>query len=82
MNRHVRDNQFLKAMRGLQGRRPDDDMAVLIAAIDAVADATLCTAMQDGVCYLDKTNECCCRDAAERVMGITLDAEKEGKFQP
>jgi hypothetical protein len=82
MNRHVRDNQFLKAMRGLQGRRPDDDMAVLIAAIDAVADATGCVDMHDGVCHLDKTNECCCRDAAEKVMVIAWSAEREAKFQP
>jgi hypothetical protein len=82
MNRHVRDRQFLGFTRSLQGRRPDDDMAVLIAAIDAVAEATECGDMQDGVCHLDKKNECKCRDLAERVMGITLDAEREAQFQP
>jgi hypothetical protein len=82
MNRHLRDRQFLTFTRGLQGRRPDDNMAVLIAAIDAVADATGCCEMHDGVCHLDKTNACACRDAAERVMGITLDAEREAQFQP
>jgi hypothetical protein len=82
MNRHVRDRQFRAFTRGLQGRRPDDDMAVLIAAIDAVAEATECGDMQDGVCHLDKKNECKCRDLAERVMGITLDAEREAQFQP
>jgi hypothetical protein len=80
MNRHVRDRQFLGFTRSLQGRRPDDDMAVLIAAIDAVADATECGDMQDGVCHLDKKNLCRCRDAAEKVMGITL--EREAQFQP
>jgi hypothetical protein len=82
MNRHVRDRQFRAFTRGLQGRRPDDDMAVLIAAIDAVADAIECPNMCDGVCPLDKANLCWCRDAAERVMGITLDAEREAQFQP
>jgi hypothetical protein len=44
----------------------------LIDAIDAVAEATFCTDMNDGVCHLDKKNLCRCRDAAERVRDITL----------
>jgi hypothetical protein len=81
MNRHLRDRQFLSFARGLQG---PTDLAhrVLIDAIDAVADAMECGFMEDGVCPLDKQNLCSCRDAAERVMGITLDAEREAKFQP
>jgi hypothetical protein len=81
MNRHLRDSQFLRAMRGLQGPA-DPAHRALIDAIDAVADATLCTDMHDGVCHLDKKNECRCRDAAEDVMRITLTAEREAKFQP
>jgi hypothetical protein len=79
MNRHVRDRQFLTFTRGLQGDRKH---SALIDAIDAVAEATGCCEMHDGVCHLDKTNACACRDAAERVMGIAWDAEREGSFQP
>jgi hypothetical protein len=79
MNRHLRDRQFLSFARGLQ---PDHQHRTLVYAIDAVAEATECGSMQDGVCHLDKQNLCRCRDAAERVMGITLDAEREGSFQP
>jgi hypothetical protein len=81
MNRHVRDRQFLTFTRGLQGPA-DPRHRALIDAIDAVAEKTLCADMNDGVCPLDKKNQCRCRDAAERVMGITLDAEREGSFQP
>jgi hypothetical protein len=81
MNRHLRDRQFLSFTRGLQGSA-DPAHRALIDAIDAVAEATFCTDMNDGVCHLDKQNLCRCRDAAERVMGITLDAEREGSFQP
>jgi hypothetical protein len=81
MNRHIRDRQFTNFLRGLQG--PSDPAhRVLIDAIDAVADAFECGDMKDGVCPLDKKNLCRCRDAAERVMNITLDAEREGQFQP
>jgi hypothetical protein len=79
MNRHQRDRQFLTFARGLQGPA-DPAHRVLIDAIDAVADATGCIDMDDGVCHLDKKNQCCCRDAAERVRDIY--AEREGKFQP
>jgi hypothetical protein len=79
MNRYQRDRQFLGFTRGLQG---DPAHRVLIDAIDAVADATGCADMHDGVCHLDKTNECCCRNAAENVIAIMLDAEREGSFQP
>jgi hypothetical protein len=81
MNRHQRDRQFLTAMRGLQGP-PDPAHRALVDAIDAVAEKTRCADMQDGVCHLDKKNECRCRDAAEDVMRITLKAEREAKFQP
>jgi hypothetical protein len=81
MNRHIRDRQFTNFLRGLQG--PSDPAhRVLIDAIDAVVAKTKCDDMHDGVCHLDKKNLCRCRDAAEQVMGITLDAEREGKFQP
>jgi hypothetical protein len=79
MNRHLRDRQFLGFTRGLQ---PDHQHRALVYAIDAVADATECGDMQDGVCHLDRKNECRCRDAAERVRDITLKAEREAKFQP
>jgi hypothetical protein len=79
MNRHVRDRQFLNFARGLQ---PDHQHRALVYAIDAVADATLCADMNDGVCPpLDKQNLCSCRDAAERVLKIA-DAEREAQFQP
>jgi hypothetical protein len=79
VNRHLRDRQFLGFTRGLQ---PDHQHRALVYAIDAVADATECGDMQDGVCHLDRKNECRCRDAAERVRDITLKAEREAKFQP
>jgi hypothetical protein len=79
MNRHIRDRQFLSFTRGLQ---TDHQHRTLVYAIDAVAEATECGSMQDGVCPLDKQNLCRCRDAAENVMAIMLDAEKEAKFQP
>jgi hypothetical protein len=79
MNRHLRDRQFTNFLRGLQ---PDHQHRALLCAIDAVAAKTLCEDMQDGVCPLDRKNECRCRDAAEDVMRITLDAEREGSFQP
>jgi hypothetical protein len=79
MNRHLRDRQFSNFLRGLQGPT-DPAHRALIDAIDAVAAKTLCADMQDGVCHLDKKNECRCRDAAERVRGIY--AEREAKFQP
>jgi hypothetical protein len=79
MNRHIRNRQFLRFTRGLQ---PDHQHRALVDAIDAVADATLCADMNDGVCPLDRKNECRCRNAAEEVMRITLKAEMEGSFQP
>jgi hypothetical protein len=82
MNRHLRDRQFLGFTRGLQGRRPDDNIAVLIDAIDAVAESVSCADMNDGVCHLDQKNQCRCRDAAEKVMVIAWDAEREAQLQP
>jgi hypothetical protein len=83
MNRHQRDRQFLNFTRGLQGP-PDPAHRALVYAIDAVAEKTLCGDMQDGVCHLDRKNECRCRDAAEEVfkIKIKLDAEREAQFQP
>jgi hypothetical protein len=78
MNRHVRDRQFLSFTRGLQG----PSHRALVDAIDAVADATECGDMQDGVCHLDKQNLCRCRDLAEQVLNIAWDAEREAQFQP
>jgi hypothetical protein len=78
MNRHLRDRQFLSFARGLQ---PDHQHRALVYAIDAVAEAVSCGDMQDGVCHLDKKNLCRCRDLAEQVLNIALDA-KEAKFQP
>jgi hypothetical protein len=77
--RHLRDRQFLGFTRGLQG---DPAHRALVYAIDAVAEKTRCADMQDGVCHLDRKNECRCRDAAEDVMGITRKADREAKFQP
>jgi hypothetical protein len=79
MNRHLRDRQFTNFLRGLQ---PDHQHRALIDAIDAVAESVSCEDMNDGVCPLDVKNECRCRDAAENVMAIMLDAEREGSFQP
>jgi hypothetical protein len=81
MNRHPRDRQFLSFTRGLQG---DPAHRALVYAIDAVAEKTRCADMQDGVCHLDRKNECRCRDAADSVfkIKIKLDAEREAKFQP
>jgi hypothetical protein len=79
MNRHLRDRQFSNFLRGLSGPA-DPAHRALIDAIDAVAEKTLCADMNDGVCPLDKKNQCRCRDAAECVRDIY--AEREAKFQP